>query len=725
MPTASGKICFGCWQLDVQRRMLCAHGTPMAVHGRGFDLLVFLVERRGRPVGKEEIFAGVWAGSTVSDGNLAVQISNLRKALDDSGPNGGGLIVTVPGRGYMFTGELVKPPSPALPPTSIDSAESSPPTAPPGPSTESTFRLTNWVVRTAGLAVILIIVLGGAALVWRSTPNAPRLSIAVLPFRSLSADPAQAYLADALTDDLITDLAHIPASTVIARESAEVWRRKPADVRQIAAALRVRYIVEGSIIREDSAYHVNAQLVDGTNGSQLWTLRFSANDGHIGEVRDTIVRQLAAELRFQLIQIVGSRSWRDRPDAPDALDQFYRARAMLDVSETLASLTEAQHLLEQAVKDQPDFADALAELGAVLITKVHNTDDADRAHDMVEAKAVIANALTLSPTHSQAIAAEAHRLEITGDCANANIMAGNALAIEPSNVSAEGTLADCARKLGHLDEAVTHLKVLLRLNPIGPKTRGRHLTLGYIYLLQGSAKSAVDELLQALSDFLPDRSQDSMGRDEFGSLMLIAALEMLHDHDEAHSRYLDYERVWPHRTVWRVGAQFTKQDAAYPGMKPLLDALHVAGMPFVADEHAGADSSTETCNGGEYGATPAKVAGAALLDTATVGVKLRTTNDVLLFDLSEGAASPPTAIWYDYTKENEKAEDYVVHVSKDRAIKGVDTSIIVMGNGAYGCTPVTAVEALLQAGFRNVGWYRGGEEAWANAGKPFIDRRPI
>ncbi len=84
MEIAPQKFCFGRWQLDLQRRTLCADGTPVDLRGRGFDLLALLVEHAGEPVTREAIFAKVWPNLTVGESNLTVQISNLRKVLGEN-----------------------------------------------------------------------------------------------------------------------------------------------------------------------------------------------------------------------------------------------------------------------------------------------------------------------------------------------------------------------------------------------------------------------------------------------------------------------------------------------------------------------------------------------------------------------------------------------------------------------------------------------------------------
>jgi DNA-binding winged helix-turn-helix (wHTH) protein len=161
--------------------------TPVAVGSRALDLLGLLIDRHGDLVSKDEILNAVWPG-VVEGANVTVQISALRRVLDEGRPNGS-LIQTVTGRGYRFVAPVTR-----------DEPVAQRTISPPS--------------------------------------NSPRLSIVVLPFADLGGDPAQQYFADALTDDLTTDLSRIADMLVISRNTAFTYRDKLADTRQIGRELR-------------------------------------------------------------------------------------------------------------------------------------------------------------------------------------------------------------------------------------------------------------------------------------------------------------------------------------------------------------------------------------------------------------------------------------------------------------------------------------------------------
>jgi TolB-like protein len=113
-------------------------------------------------------------------------------------------------------------------------------------------------------------------------PDKP--SIVVLPFLNLSDDPSQAYFADGMTDDLITDLAKISGMFVISRNSAFAYREDSVRLQQVAEELGVRYVLEGSVRRVGDDLRINAQLIDATTGGHLWAERYRclrpAGQGH-------------------------------------------------------------------------------------------------------------------------------------------------------------------------------------------------------------------------------------------------------------------------------------------------------------------------------------------------------------------------------------------------------------------------------------------------------------
>ena len=142
----------------------------------------------------------------------------------------------------------------------------------------------------------------------------------MLPFENLSGDKEQDYFADGITDDLTTDLSHLPDSFVIARGTAFTYKGKPVDAKQIGRELGVRYVLEGSVRRVGEKIAVNAQLISTETGAHVWADRFDGERGKLGELQVEFVSRLANSLGVELVKAEALRAMRERPNNPDAVD---------------------------------------------------------------------------------------------------------------------------------------------------------------------------------------------------------------------------------------------------------------------------------------------------------------------------------------------------------------------------------------------------------------------
>ena len=368
------------------RRAESGDPVPVSLGSRALDVLRVLIERHGDLVAKDELMAAVWPNSVVEEANLTVQISTLRRVLDNGRP-GPSCIQTAPGRGYRFVAAVTRLDQAAVAEVSLASAAVDGPAliAPkPNPAPASGAQLAVPVVsrgvgmahRPAELAIAGLVLLLGIGMAWWLTgdrsrpvgqmpvapaqiatalaaavahPSAPRLSLVVLPFKNIGDDPRDTYLADGITDDLTTDLSHIAGAFVIARESAYTYRGKATDVRQIGRELGVRYVLEGSVRRIDATLRVNAQLISAETGAHLWSDRFDEEISELGAGQEQVVTRMRAGLGISMVEIENARSLRERPTNPDAFDLILRARSLQHLPQSPQRDKEALALYESAL----------------------------------------------------------------------------------------------------------------------------------------------------------------------------------------------------------------------------------------------------------------------------------------------------------------------------------------------------------------------------------------
>ena len=155
--------------------------------------------------------------------------------------------------------------------------------------------------------------------------QAAHLSIVVLPFTNLSGDPAQDYFADGITENLTTDLSRLSGSFVIARNTAFTFKGKNVDAKEIGKELGVRYVLEGSVQRDQNQVRVNAQLIDAETGGHLWAERFDKPLANLFSMQDDIVASLASQLGAELITNEARRA--ERTPTPDSMDLYFQGMA--------------------------------------------------------------------------------------------------------------------------------------------------------------------------------------------------------------------------------------------------------------------------------------------------------------------------------------------------------------------------------------------------------------
>ena len=190
--------------------------------------------------------------------------------------------------------------------------------------------------------------------------DAAHLSIVVLPFRNLSGDPSQDYFADGITENLTTDLSRIRNSFVIARNTAFTFKGKNIDTKEISKELGVRYVLEGSVQRDQNHVRVNAQLIDGETGAHLWADRFEESITDLFKLQDQVVARLANTLGYELVKAEAQRG--THSTNPDAIDLTMRGWAALWQPPTKESIASARDYFERAIKLDPQDAEALVGL---------------------------------------------------------------------------------------------------------------------------------------------------------------------------------------------------------------------------------------------------------------------------------------------------------------------------------------------------------------------------
>lgn len=324
------KFGFDNYALDTRLRELRRDGELVAMQPQVFDLLVHLLKHRDRVVSRDDLIALVWGGRIVSDSTLDSRINAARSAIGDSG-RAQRLIRTIPRKGLRFIG-------------AVDEQ-------------------TNGFDLTAPAEIAI-----ERAPAPLTLPDRP--AIAVLPFNNMSGDRDQEYFSDGISEDIITALSKLRWFFVIARNSSFTYKGKAMHIKQVAAELGVRYVVEGSVRKSGDRVRITAQLNDTATGSHVWAEHYDRDLVDVFAVQDEITDAIVTAIEPQIYAAENFRSRRKPPSSMDAWDLVMRALSH-HWRVTRTDSAAAQALLEQAIELDPNYGQALALLATNHMFGVH------------------------------------------------------------------------------------------------------------------------------------------------------------------------------------------------------------------------------------------------------------------------------------------------------------------------------------------------------------------
>jgi adenylate cyclase len=330
-----------------------------------------------------------------------------------------------------------------------------------------------------------------------TSSDAPRLSMVVLPFASLSNDPEQDYFADGITDDLTTDLSRISGSFVIARNTAFTYKGRPVDVKQIGRELGVRYVIEGSVRRVGRRVWVNVQLVDAESGGHLWADRFDIDRADPGQAQGEITGRLARTFDLELAAAADRRIARERVADPDAQALVLRGRVCLIRSSSLQTRQEAQRTFERALVIDPQSIDAKVYLATTLVVTLLDGWSRSPQQDQARAEQLLLEALEQDSNLAKAHFAMGMLRRNQGALTEAQIELERALALDRNYGHAAYQLGLVLAFRGQPEAAIPYVEKAIRLSPHDPNLGVFLAVLGACHLLLGHADQATDLLRRA------------------------------------------------------------------------------------------------------------------------------------------------------------------------------------------------------------------------------------
>ena len=509
----SRRLSFDEFEVDLRSGELWERGNRLRLQDQPFHVLRVLLERRGEIVTRDELKQTLWPADTFVDfdDGLNTAVRKIRDALGDSAEKPR-YIETIPRRGYRFMGCLSEL-RPAVLSSAAEESNDSPiqefsrsdPSAPvvlPAPAQLLSIR---WRALLSAAAAVALFSTALALYRGRSAKgiSQPRIkSLAVLPLKNLSADPAQEYLADGMTEALIGRLAGIHDLRVISRTSVMQYKDTKKRLPEIAKTLGVDAVVEGSVIRDGNRIRVHAQLIRASTDEHFWSESYDGDMRGVLDLQSDVAEAIARKLKVTISGEERDRLTARRSVSPEVYESYLQGWFALNRSVKKTDIQQGIDHFEDAIKKDPTFARAYvgmavgySELGSNFIG---DPPDVARQKEMSAAR----KALELDPTLSDAHDLLAHLLRGQWQWGQAEVEYRRALELNPNDAGAHAGLARWFLCMGRTEEALDWARRGRELDPL--EVRGTDIA---VILSEARRYDEAIRELRALQATQPDEPE--------------------------------------------------------------------------------------------------------------------------------------------------------------------------------------------------------------------------
>ncbi len=300
------------------------------------------------------------------------------------------------------------------------------------------------------------------------SPPADKPSIAVLPFQNISDAREQEFLADGITEEIITTLSRISKLFVIARNSVLAYKGKAVDVREVGRKLGVRFLLEGSVRGSGNKVRITAQLIEAMSGQHMWARRFDREMSDVFALQDDITKEIVSALQVELTEGEQAKLAASNTRNVEAWQLAFEGRDLVYLHRK-DSVRKGRKLIEQATALDPDYAFAWGSLSEAHWKEAANegwSDSPERSFEL--ALEASDKALTLEPDNAEVLSMRSVILITLRDFDNALALAQQALRVAHSEANAIALAAITLRCCGLAKEGLRQLELAKRYCQVFP-----------------------------------------------------------------------------------------------------------------------------------------------------------------------------------------------------------------------------------------------------------------
>ncbi len=494
----------GEWKIESGSQRLSRDGQAIKLEPKVMRVLVYLAERQGRVVSREELESDVWAGRVVTYDAVTNTIIKLRRAFGDD-PKEPRYIETISKNGYRLIPQVTwNSPSPDDLPARIEK--------------EIGTDVPGWLERNrigVVFGTVALALAGGWALLSKEeqaplpaqTASGEPPSIAVLPFDNLSGDPTQDYFSDGITEDLITDLSKVSGLLVLARNSVFAYKGSTLPEQEIGKELKASHLLKGSVRKEGDRVRINVRLVDAIHGGNRWAERYDHRLDDIFAIQDKLTAQIVSAMEVELAPSDRRRLTRNHIASVEAYDAFLRGLDFYGRRSEEDNRQAKEHF-QQAIDLDPLYARAYTGLALAYTRDFSDSWSDPDGQSMKKANELARRAAELDNSVPQVRFVLSQQELYARNYSAAIDQIEQAIQLKPSYADGYAMLAWTLHFAGRPEEGFEALQRAVRLNPRVPAIyRGifgaLHYELGNTqeaigYLEEGTEISPNYQLLRVL-----------------------------------------------------------------------------------------------------------------------------------------------------------------------------------------------------------------------------------